>query len=130
MSKAITLFDQFWSDVPSLFSRSFFESPDEFQKFLNSPCDIEETDELYRIDMELPGIKKKEVDIQFKDDRLTVSWTRKRDKKSGIRTSSRYERQEGSFTRSFITKGVDPEKIHASLKKGLLTIELPKMIDY
>jgi len=51
MSKAITLFDQFWSDVPSLFSRSFFESP----------CDIEETDELYRIDMELPGIKKKEV---------------------------------------------------------------------
>ena len=130
MSKALTLFDHFWSDVPSVFSRGFFDSADSLGKFLDGRCDMEETDEMYRIDMELPGVKKKEVDITFKDDRLTISWSRYREKKTGLRKNTRFERQEGSFSRSFVTRGVDSEKIDASLKNGVLTIELPKLIDY
>jgi len=49
----------------------------------------------------------------------------KKENRSG-KGKSRYERSEGSFTRSFDVEGSDAEKIEAELKNGILKITLPK----
>ncbi|MDC7241560.1 MAG: Hsp20/alpha crystallin family protein [Spirochaetales bacterium] len=118
MNKELMMFP--WTDVPSV-SR-------EFTDLMNGKCDFSETDEAYEIEMELPGVKKEEVDILFKDDRVTVKWSRSREKKAKKRAF--FERQMGSFSRSFVTEGADPDKITASLKKGVLKIELPKLAGF
>ena len=125
MNKDLMMFP--WNDVPSVFSRSFFDSPEQFNNLMKGKCDFEERDDAYEIEMELPGVKKEEVDIQYRDDRVTVKWSRSREK---ARKKGRYERQEGSFSRSFTVEGADPDNISASLKKGVLKIELPKLAGF
>ncbi|OHD07176.1 MAG: hypothetical protein A2086_02540 [Spirochaetes bacterium GWD1_27_9] len=99
---------------------------DEFDKILNGKCDFEEEENKYLINLEVPGVKKEEINIGLKDETLTISWSRKVEKNQESK-NSRYERRDGSFTRSFSVKGADFEKIDAQLKNGVLTIEIPKL---
>lgn len=130
MSKDVALFNNFFNDLPSLNSweDSFFGKgfPSEFSKIMNGKCDFEETDDEYKIDLELPGVKKEEVSIDLKNDVLNISWKRTRESKKGLLKKKNYERSEGSFSRSFHVQGVDSEKVDASLKDGVLSITLKK----
>lgn len=131
MSKDLKLFNDFWNDVPSLFDRaktSLFKGfSDEFDKILNGKCDFEETDDKYAVELELPGVKKDEIELNLKNDNLTISWSRKREKKEGLLKNAKYERSEGSFKRSFNVEGADSDKIEAELKNGILKINIPKL---
>ena len=122
MSRELRLFTDFWNDVPSLFGKG----EDEFLKIMNGKCDFEEHDDRYALELEVPGVKKEEISLEISNDVLTVSWSRKKEKKSGIGKNSRFERSRGNFSRSFSVRGADSDRITASLKNGLLSVELPK----
>jgi len=133
MGKDLKLFNDFWNDFPtitdSLKSGFLNKFPEEFNKILNGRCDFEELDDKYIVELEVPGVKKDEINISLKNDVLSISWSRKKETKSG-KGKSRYERSEGSFTRSFDVAGADSSHVDASLKDGILKLTIPKLENY
>jgi HSP20 family protein len=91
------------------------------------PVDLVEKENAYEMSVELPGLDENDVRLSLKEDVLTLSGEKKEqteEKKQGYHFS---ERRFGSFRRSFrLPEDVDQDKIAASFKKGVLTINLPK----
>ncbi len=89
--------------------------------------DMVETDDSYIITMDLPGIPKDDVTINFKDNRLTISGERKKEEKQENKNYMRRERYRGSFVRSFtLPNAVKEDDIKAKYKEGVLTINIKK----
>ena len=89
--------------------------------------DVHETDKEIIIDLELPGIDKKDIKVEFKDNTLNISGERKYEKKSDNNECCRVERNYGKFERSFgLPNTVNTEKINAEYKNGILNITLSK----
>ena len=75
--------------------------------------------------VELPGLKKEEIEISLHDDTLTISGERRREESNEQEFLT--ERSYGKFQRSFILPtAIDAEKVKASYKDGLLQVVLPK----
>jgi len=75
---------------------------------------------------ELAGLSKDDINVRIQGNYLEISGTRKNDAPEGYK-AHRIERDAASFTRSFtLPSDVDAEKIEATLKDGLLTLNLPK----
>lgn len=94
---------------------------------LNTPTvTFEDTGEALTLRAELPGLTEKEIDISVTANALTVKAERKVEAPEGYAVHRR-ERQSFSFTQSYeLPARVDPEKVQASLKQGVLTLTLPK----
>ncbi len=89
--------------------------------------DIYETDEKMVIKAELPGLKKEDIDIEVRDNTLTLKGERKFEKEIKQENYHRVERAYGSFQRSFTLPGtVKQEAIEASFRDGILEVSLPK----
>ena len=89
--------------------------------------DVHDDKDSLSVQVELPGVKKDEIDIALHDGVLTVSGERKieRERKEG--ETFRSERYFGKFQRSVtLPTAVDAGKVKASYKDGILTIDLPK----
>ncbi len=94
-------------------------------------CDVSETDSEIRITAELPGVEEKDVEVVLNADRLTIKGEKrsetKEDKDEEGRQFHRVERSYGSFMRTMaVPPGVDPEKVKADFKSGVLTVTLEK----
>jgi len=84
--------------------------------------DIHEDEKAFTINMDLPGMTKKDISINIREQVLSISG--KRESKSD--NLYRQERNFGSFSRSFnLPDEVNVEKIDAKFKEGVLTINLP-----
>jgi len=91
--------------------------------------DFEDTGEALRFRAELPGLTEKDIDINVTANVVTIKAERKVDAPEGY-TVHRRERQSFSFTQSYeLPTRVDPEKVQASLKQGVLTLTLPKLAE-
>jgi HSP20 family protein len=89
--------------------------------------DIVEHEHGYRLTAELPGIEEKNVSVSFADGTLTIKGEKQEQKADKQKDYYVSERRYGSFQRSFrVPEGVDADKIEASFKHGLLTVNLPK----
>ncbi len=87
---------------------------------------FEHKDELV-IKAELPGIKKKDLDINLERDEITIKAEKKREEVTEDATYYRCERHFGQYQRSILLPfHVDAEKASAIFKGGLLEIKLPK----
>ena len=76
--------------------------------------------------VELPGMRKDEIEISLHDGTLTISGERK-EEKAGEEKSARTERFVGKFRRSVsLPTRVDGSKVSATYKDGILTVTLPK----
>jgi HSP20 family protein len=76
---------------------------------------------------ELPGMKKEEIDISLHQGSLIISGERKSETHENESEQSRSERFFGRFQRAFeLPKPVDPNKVSATYKDGILTVKLPK----
>lgn len=89
--------------------------------------DVDENDNEYQISMDLPGMDKKEVKINYQDNTLTVSGERKA-VQHDEHNEHYVERRFGRFYRSFtLPSKADAEKISASYNNGVLTLTVPKV---
>ncbi|MCL5031389.1 MAG: Hsp20/alpha crystallin family protein [Bacteroidetes bacterium] len=88
-----------------------------------------DNDNIY-IDLEIPGIKKEDIKVSFKENILTVSGDKK-DQAKNIKANElvKSERSFGAFSRSFqFTEEIDPDSINASFEDGVLKINVKKEI--
>ncbi|HEV8482917.1 MAG TPA: Hsp20/alpha crystallin family protein [Blastocatellia bacterium] len=90
-------------------------------------CDIYETDKAIVLKVELPGIKKEEVSVSIENNLLTIHGERKFQEETKRENYYRVERNYGEFFRSFtLPNYIEPAKILAEFKEGLLILNLPK----
>jgi HSP20 family protein len=101
-----------------------------FQPFLaetswTPPVDIEETDDAYVIEAELPGVKEKDVSVEHAGNEVSVTGEiKERDRKGTLR---RQARRTGRFEyRVRLPEQIDADKIDANLEGGVLTVRVPK----
>jgi HSP20 family protein len=89
--------------------------------------DVAETDKAITVKAELPGIEEKDVDVTVGDGYISISGEKKIESEKKQKGGYLQERSYGSFHRSFrLPETVDADKISADLKKGVLTVTLPK----
>lgn len=88
-------------------------------------ADIEEQDDAYVVEIELPGVRREHVDIEISGRRLTVRGERREKERAGI--LRKRERIVGRFDYEVLLPGdVDDTSIDARLDEGVLTVRLPK----
>jgi HSP20 family protein len=77
--------------------------------------------------VELPGMRKEDIEISLHDGTLTISGERKRESSSNGGEAERTERYIGTFRRSIaLPTRVDASKVSATYQDGILTVTLPK----
>jgi HSP20 family protein len=88
-------------------------------------ADVEETHDAYRVEIELPGVKKGDLDVEIAGRRLSVSGERKARERVGlIRTR---ERAVGRFHYEVTLPGdIDDDGVEAHLDEGVLTVRIAK----
>ena len=93
----------------------------------NPAVDVIDHDDHIEIKAELPGVEKENLDVDIKDRVLTLKGERKDDREVKEDRYYRRERSYGRFERAFtLPVGVDPEKIEARYRDGVLHITVPK----
>ncbi|MEM9472854.1 MAG: Hsp20/alpha crystallin family protein [Pseudomonadota bacterium] len=95
---------------------------------LMSPViNVAETDKALEITAELPGVDQEDVNVTVTDNRLTILAEKKAEEEDKSKDYHVVERSYGRFTRSMsLPFGVDPDKVDAQFKNGILTVVLPK----
>lgn len=104
---------------------SFRQLPDLLGGGFSPLADVEETTDAYLVEIELPGVKRGDVDIEVAGPRVTVHGERKERERAGI--LRRRERTVGRFHCEVTLPGdVDDGGVEAYLDEGVLTVRLPK----
>ncbi|MGE9881118.1 Hsp20/alpha crystallin family protein [Blautia obeum] len=91
--------------------------------------DVKETDSDYEVDIDLPGFKKDEIQMQLENGYLTVSASKglNKDEKNEDGRYVRRERYAGSVSRSFyVGENVTEKDIHPKYENGILSFKMPK----
>lgn len=125
---------RFRDEMDHLFERFFmdpFGSPADRGQFLLGPrVDLAETENEITVKAELPGINPKEVDLRVEGNVLVIRGEKKHEKEEQRRSYHYVERQYGSFQRAIqLPMAVDPDKIEATYKDGVLTVAMAKRPD-
>jgi HSP20 family protein len=89
--------------------------------------DIRETPEALMVYAEVPGLSRDDIQITLENNVLTLSGERRFEKDTKEQDWHRIERSYGTFSRSFgLPNNVDPEKVEASFKDGVLLVKIAK----
>ena len=91
--------------------------------------DVKEKDNIYEVDIDLPGFKKDEIQIQLENGYITVSAAKGLDKDEKDKDGKyiRRERYAGNVSRSFyVGDKVQKEDIHPKFENGILSFTVPK----
>jgi HSP20 family protein len=88
--------------------------------------DLEETDDAYVAELDVPGVKKDDLEVEVSGNRVRVHGEVKDRQRTGL--LHRQTRRVGVFDYAFtVPSEVDADRIEASLGDGVLTIRAPKM---
>ena len=130
--------------LPSIFGENLFDDffDDDFMRSMwnrRNPLygkhaknlmktDVRETDTTYEVDIDLPGFKKDEIDVDLRDGYLTISAAKGLDKDEKDKKGKyiRQERYAGALRRSFYVGDIEPKDVSAKYEDGILKISLPK----
>ncbi|HJB96245.1 MAG TPA: Hsp20/alpha crystallin family protein [Candidatus Mediterraneibacter intestinigallinarum] len=124
------LFDDDWMDFP--FDRDFWGRKNPlYGKNANKimKTDIREHDGGYELDVDLPGFKKDEINVELENGYLTISAAKGLDKDEQDKKGKyiRRERYAGAMQRSFyVGDEVTQEDIKARFEDGILRVSIPK----
>ncbi len=91
--------------------------------------DVRETEDTYELDIDLPGFKKDEVNVELKNGYLTIQASKGLDKDESDKKGKyiRQERYAGACSRTFyVGEGVEPEDVTAKFENGILQLSIPK----
>ena len=93
--------------------------------------DVQEHEDHYEVDMDLPGFKKDELSLELKDGYLVITAAKGLDKDEKEKKTGKFVRREryaGSMSRTFyIGEDIRQEDIHAKYESGVLKLTIPKM---
>lgn len=131
--------------LPSIFGENLFDDffDDDFMRFPvwggRNPLygknaknlmktDVRETEKTYEVDVDLPGFKKDEINVDLQDGYLTISASKGLDKDQKDKEGKyiRQERYAGACSRSFYVGEIEADQISAKYEDGILKISLPK----
>jgi HSP20 family protein len=115
-----------WRDFDDMF-RSLAETNSLREFDAHSPqLDVEESADEYSLKFDLPGLDRKDIKIEVKENTLFVTGERTRERKTDGEFT-RYERFHGRFERALtLPQGVESDKIDAKYKDGVLELHIPK----
>jgi HSP20 family protein len=106
---------------------SLFEEMPFFYRRPLPVVDVQERDDAYILEAELPGMSDKDVEVRVEGNVLSISSQKEERKEEARGGYMRRERRSRSFHRSFrLPDDVQHEKIEATFKNGLLTLTLPR----
>ena len=120
------LFDDFMDafDFPDIDKKLYGKHAPHIMK-----TDVKEKDNIYEVDIDLPGFKKDEIQIQLENGYITVSAAKGLDKDEKDKDGKyiRRERYSGNVSRSFyVGDKVQKEDIHPKFENGILSFTVPK----
>ena len=126
------LFDEFFDDDFPMIPMRSIRNPLYGKNAKNlMKTDVRETDNTYELDVDLPGFKKDEVQLDLKDGYLTISAAKGLDKDQ-VDKKGKYIRQEryaGACSRSFfVGEEIEPRDVSAKFEDGILRVSLPKRV--
>ncbi len=111
--------NSFLDDFNSFFSGSIFSK--------DLKTDIEETDLEYKVMVDVPGIDKKDISLNYEDSTLTISVLQSKEAEDKNRNYLRRERNLMSVSRSFYLEYGDESNVKAKLNDGVLEISIKKL---
>lgn len=90
--------------------------------------DVQETDEAFLVEADIPGLKKEDIQIEILEDTVSIQGARTQQSEEKTDNYHRIERHYGSFKRSFrIPGGFKHDKVKATFTDGVLRLTLPKL---
>lgn len=119
--------DRFFDDLSPFALRS---NNDGFMglDLIKPDTDMMETEKEFVVAVDLPGFQKKDININYEDNRLIIKGTRKEETKDEQKDYLHRERYFGEFVRSLtLPTKIKEDKIKASFKDGVLTVTAPKV---
>lgn len=108
------LFDDFFNDRKTAYVRDF-------------KIDVKDEKDKYIVEAEVPGLTKKDLNIKYENDRLTISINKEEEQEETEDNYMHKERYQFRSERSVFLEDVDPKKLSATMNNGILTIELMKL---
>ena len=118
------VFRNFASVFPGVFD------PDPAEAVRNPKVDVFNDGGNFVVSAELPGVSREDLEIDVKDNRLTIKGEKKLENKTEKEGYLRVERSYGLFERSFfLDDNIDRENIKAEYKDGVLRLTLPRKQD-
>lgn len=136
-----------WSDNPALrddFERlntlpmSFSDMIDDFfnramgrgADFFRPEMNVSESDDHFEITLEIPGVKKEDMEVSLEDNLLTIRGERRLEEEEKDRQYRHVESHYGTFERTLpLPETIDEESIEAKYENGVLTILIEKTED-
>jgi len=118
-----------FDDVEKMVNQAFGHSirGAEVTSQLQPLLDVYETDSTIEVSVDLPGVEKKDVEVNVSNGLLTITGERKNTAGESIEGRVWQETSFGTFKRSFeLTDAVVEDKIKAQFKNGVLKISFPK----
>lgn len=117
--------DDFFED----FASSSYYRPNRIGSIPAMKADVQELENAYQIDLDLPGFKKEDLHAELKDGYLMIRATResREEEKDARDRYIRQERYTGHYQRSFyVGEDITQEDIHATFENGVLKLIVPK----
>ena len=119
--------DSLQGDMNRLFDRFFEGRGTNGGRRWIPAMDLLETEDHLVLRGDLPGLTEDDVDIEIKDNVLTVSGERSAENEEKSEGFHRVERSFGSFSRSLtLPQGVSADKVEANFDNGVLEVRIPK----
>lgn len=111
----------------SVFPGSMGDDEDAPSAMWSPRMDVTESEDTYRLSVDLPGMSKEDVSIKLHDNRLTIRGERQAKTQSDDENVVRMERTFGTFVRTLrLPTSVNEENITAQFDNGVLMVTLPK----
>lgn len=90
-------------------------------------CDVYEKDDAYNIEVDVPGFKKEDINIDVDNGYLTIKASKHFDETEKGKNYICRERRYGKFERSFYLGDLKVDDVEASFENGTLKIKVPKV---
>lgn len=115
--------DEMWSRMVSRFFAPWGESV--WGQHWAPPVDIEETDDAWIFEVDLPGARREDLQVEVRDGELAITGEVKERERTGVLRHR--ARRTGVFAyRTTLPAGVDADRVRARLDGGVLTVEVPR----
>ncbi len=120
-------------EINSILTRSFDSVFPEYvlekeMKGLSLPVDLQELSDEYKVKVEMPGIKKEDLDIELNKNYVKISAEKKEQKEEKNKKYHKTEFRYGNYARTvYFPEEINIEEAKANVEHGILNLELPKL---